>query len=98
MLKWLVEKRFIRRANVGTVSESWDDETPSWVDAAQSASGVSFSTNKTREPTEATFGFQRASSITISTPESFEVEALDTRYEATAMGERVAQLLSLIHI
>ena len=92
MLKWLVEKRFIRRTNVGTISESWDDETPSWVDAAQSASGVSFSSNKTREPTEATFGFQRASSITISTPESFEVEALDTRYEATAMGERVAQL------
>jgi hypothetical protein len=41
MLRWLVEKRFIRRTNIGENHESWDDETPSWVDAAQSASGVS---------------------------------------------------------
>ncbi len=92
MLRWLVEKRFIRRTNVGTVSESWDDETPSWVEAAQSASGVDFKSNKSKEPTEATFGFQRASTIKISTPNSFDVEALDTSYEATPMGERVAQL------
>ena len=32
MLKWLVEKRFVRRTNVGTLEENWDDETPSWVD------------------------------------------------------------------
>jgi helicase len=92
MLRWLVEKRFIRRTNIGDNHESWDDETPSWVDAAQSASGVSFSSNKSKEPTEATFGFQRASRIKISTPVSFDVEALDTCYEATSMGERVAQL------
>ena len=92
MLRWLVEKRFIRRTNIGENHESWDDETPSWVDAAQSASGVSFSSNKSKEPTEATFGFQRASRIKISTPVSFDVEALDTCYEATSMGERVAQL------
>jgi helicase len=92
MLRWLVEKRFIRRTNIGENHESWDDETPSWVDAAQSASGVSFSSNKSKEPAEATFGFQRASRIKISTPVSFDVEALDTCYEATSMGERVAQL------
>ena len=92
MLRWLVEKRFIRRTNIGSIHESWDDETPSWVDAAQSASGVSFTSNKSKEPTEATFGFQRASGIKISTPVSFDVEALDTSYEATSMGERVAQL------
>tara|TARA_B110001452_G_scaffold247171_1_gene233060 strand:- start:2356 stop:3390 length:1035 start_codon:yes stop_codon:yes gene_type:complete len=95
MLRWLVEKRFIRRTNIGSVSESWDDETPSWVEAAQSASGVDFKSTKStksKEPTEATFGFQRASTIKISTPNSFDVEALDTSYEATPMGERVAQL------
>ena len=92
MLRWLVEKRFIRRKSIGTISESWDDETPSWVDAAQSASGVTMSAKKSKEPTEATFGFKRASSIAISSTEIFNVEALDTEYEATAMGERIAQL------
>ena len=92
MLKWLVEKRFVRRTNIGSIEENWDDETPSWVDAAQSASGVSFSKQKSREPTEATFGFQRASSISIEESLSFETEALDNEYEATPMGERVAQL------
>ena len=92
MLKWLVDKRFVRRTNVGSIEENWDDETPSWVDAAQSASGVSFSKSKSREPTEATFGFQRASSITVGNSLSFDTEALDNEYEATPMGERVAQL------
>lgn len=92
MLRWLVEKRFVRRTNAGVVNETWDDDTPSWVDAAQSASGVSLSSNKSKEPIEATFGFQRASKISISTPTSFNVEALDSEYEATPMGERVAQL------
>ena len=92
MLRWLVEKRFVRRTNIGDVSENWDDETPSWVDAAQAASGVSLSKSKTLEPTEATFGFQRASEISISSSMSLDVEALDNEYEATAMGERVAQL------
>ena len=92
MLRWLVEKRFIRRTNVGDNIESWDDDKPSWVDAAQSASGVGLSSTKSKEPTEATFGFQRASRISLSTPTSFDVEALDTSYEATPMGERIAQL------
>ena len=92
MLKWLVDKRFVRRTNVGSIEENWDDETPSWVDAAQSASGVSFSKSKSREPTEATFGFQRASSISVGSSQSFDTEALDNEYEATPMGERVAQL------
>ncbi len=92
MLKWLVDKRFVRRTNVGSIEENWDDETPSWVDAAQSASGVSFSKSKSREPTEATFGFQRASSISVGNALSFDTEALDNEYEATPMGERVAQL------
>lgn len=92
MLKWLVDKRFVRRTNVGSIEENWDDETPSWVDAAQSASGVSFSKSKSREPTEATFGFQRASSISVGNSLSFDTEALDNEYEATPMGERVAQL------
>ena len=92
MLKWLVDKRFVRRTNVGSIEENWDDETPSWVDAAQSASGVSFSKSNSREPTEATFGFQRASSISIGNSQSFDTEALDNEYEATPMGERVAQL------
>ena len=92
MLKWLVDKRFVRRTNMGSIEENWDDETPSWVDAAQSASGVSFSKSKSREPTEATFGFQRASSISVGNSLSFDTEALDNEYEATPMGERVAQL------
>ena len=92
MLKWLVDKRFVRRTNVGSIEENWDDETPSWVDAAQSASGVSFSKSKSREPTEATFGFQRASSISVGNSLSFDTEALDNEYQATPMGERVAQL------
>ena len=92
MLKWLVDKRFVRRTNVGSIEENWDDETPSWVDAAQSASGVSFSKSKSREPTEATFGIQRASSISVGNSLSFDTEALDNEYEATPMGERVAQL------
>ena len=92
MLKWLVDKRFVRRTNVGSIEENWDDETPSWVDAAQSASGVSFSKSKSREPIEATFGFQRASSISVGNSLSFDTEALDNEYEATPMGERVAQL------
>ena len=92
MLKWLVDKRFVRRTNVGSIEENWDDETPSWVDAAQSASGVSFSKSKSREPIEATFGFQRASSISVGNSLSFDTEALDNEYEATPMGARVAQL------
>ena len=62
MLKWLVEKRFIRRTNVGEQEESWNDEIPSWVSAAQSASGVSMVKKKSTEPVEATFGFKKASS------------------------------------
>lgn len=92
MLRWLVEKRFVRRKNIGTINESWDDETPSWVDAAQSASGVKMSARKSKEPIEATFGFQRASSIAVSSTDTLDVEALDTEYEATPMGERIAQL------
>jgi helicase len=92
MLRWLVDKRFIRRVTVGSISETWDDDKPSWVDAAQSASGVSFASKKSKEPIEATFGFQRASKITIETPPSFDVEAADSSYEATPMGERIAQL------
>ena len=92
MLRWLVEKRFIRRTNVGSEEEIWDDEIPSWVDAAQSASGVSISKSKSREPVEATFGFQRASRINVSEISSLDFEAIDNEYEATTMGERVAQL------
>ena len=92
MLRWLVEKRFIRRTNVGSEEEIWNDEIPSWVDAAQSASGVSISKSKSREPVEATFGFQRASRINISEISSLDFEAIDNEYEATNMGERVAQL------
>ena len=50
-LAWLVEKRFVRRTNLGTEEETWDDEVPSWVDVAQSASGVSLSKSSVREPT-----------------------------------------------
>ena len=92
MLRWLVEKRFIRRTNVGTQEEEWDDTIPVWVDAAKSASGVDISRKKSIEPTEATFGFQRASSISVVPKNNFTIEALDTTYEATSMGERVAQL------
>ena len=92
MLRWLVDKRFIRRTNLGTEEEVWDDEVPSWVDAAQLASGVSISKSKSREPVEATFGFQRASKITVAEMSSPEYEATDNEYEATLMGERVAQL------
>ena len=92
MLAWLVEKRFVRRTNLGTEEETWDDEVPSWVDVAQSASGVSFSKSSSREPVEATFGFQKASRIGISSTNQLTYEALDNEYEATPMGERVAQL------
>jgi len=92
MLRWLVDKRFIRRKSIGTINESWDDETPSWVDAAQNASGVKISSKKSKEPIEATFGFQKASKIAISVSQAFDVEALDTEYEATPMGERISQL------
>ena len=92
MLAWLVEKRFVRRTNLGTEEETWDDEVPSWVDVAQSASGVSFSKSSSREPVEATFGFQKASRIGISPSNQLSYEALDNEYEATPMGERVAQL------
>ncbi len=92
MLVWLVEKRFVRRTNLGTEEETWDDEVPSWVDVAQSASGVSFSKSSSREPVEATFGFQKASRIGISPSNQLSYEALDNEYEATPMGERVAQL------
>lgn len=92
MLRWLVEKRFIRRTNVGSEEEDWNDDVPSWVDAAQTASGVSLSKNKSIEPTEVTFGFQKASRISAQASNSFEFEAMDNEYEATPMGERVAQL------
>ncbi len=92
MLRWLVEKRFIRRTNVGSEEEDWNDEVPSWVDAAQTASGVSLSKNKSIEPTEVTFGFQKASRISAQASNSFDFEAMDNEYEATPMGERVAQL------
>ena len=65
---------------------------PSWVDAAQTASGVSLSKNKSTEPAEATFGFRKRqeSHLRLQTP--LEIEAMDNEYEATPMGERVAQL------
>ncbi len=92
MLRWLVEKRFIRRTNVGSEEEDWNDDVPSWVDAAQTASGVSLSKNKSIEPTEVTFGFQKASRISAQASNSFDFEAMDNEYEATPMGERIAQL------
>ena len=91
MLRWLVEKRFIRRTSTGTVIENWDDEIPSWVDVATQASGVSISSKKSYEPVEATFGFRKANTYNF-TEEVPSVESVDSTYEATAMGERVAQL------
>lgn len=90
MLRWLVKKRFIRRTTIGNLEDTWDDEKPSWVDVAQSAAGVSLS--KSSEQVEATFGFQRASRINIPEVSSPDYESLDNEYEATPMGERVAQL------
>tara|TARA_B100000941_G_scaffold95092_1_gene66130 strand:- start:13246 stop:15759 length:2514 start_codon:yes stop_codon:yes gene_type:complete len=93
VLRWLIEKRFVRRKILGTKTESWDDETPSWVDVAKSASGVTIiSEKKSIEPSEATFGFRRASNIEYKLPEFSSMEAFDTEYEATDMGEKVVQL------
>ena len=91
MLGWLVEKRFVRRTNIGTIQESWDDEIPSWISAASNASGVSLTSKKSKEPVEATFGFRKATSFNIA-EEIPTFESLDTTYEATPMGERVAHL------
>ena len=91
MLQWLVEKRFIRRTSTGNAIETWDDEIPTWVDVATQASGVSFSSKKSREPIEATFGFRKATTYN-ATEEFQKVESLDSTYSATPMGERVAQL------
>ena len=95
MLSWLVSKRFIRRTEQHSMTESWDDETPAWLDSALAASGVSLGgVNKSKlEPREATFGFKRASSIVRQEPDTFLGESVDNRYEATAMGERIAQLM-----
>ena len=94
MLSWLVDKRFIRRSIIGKTIENWDDDTPTWVDAAQSASGVKLSTKENRkEPREASFGFQRASEIVRSISNLPLSESPDNFYEATPMGERIAQLM-----
>jgi helicase len=95
MLSWLVSKRFIRRTEQHSMTESWDDETPAWLDSALSASGVSLGgTRKSRlEPREATFGFQRASNIAPTETQTLLGESVENRYEATAMGERIAQLM-----
>ena len=92
MLNWLVEKRFIRRSHQGVEIEEWDDETPIWVDAAKSASGVRMKGSSRRESAEVTLGFTRASSFTNTNLTGSQNEAIDTMYEATPMGERVAQL------
>ncbi len=91
MLGWLVDKRFIRRSNIGTIQEAWDDEVPSWISAASNASGVSLTSKKSTEPVEATFGFRKATSFNVA-EEVPMFESLDTTYEATPMGEKVAHL------
>ena len=94
MLSWLVEKRFIHCTITGDKTESWDDDTPNWVDAAQKASGVKlFEESSKKEPREASFGFQRASDIVYVETGQSNYQSPDNRYEATAMGERIAQLM-----
>ena len=60
------------------------------VDAVQSASELAF-LNLNREPVE-DICLQRASRINVSEISSLDFEAIDNEYEATNMGERVAQL------
>lgn len=92
MLRWLVDKRFIRRRNIGSRNEDWDDDIPSWVDVAKSASGVEMIKERVIEPSEATFGFRKASNIEQQIIDFASTEAFDTEYEATDMGQKVAQL------
>ena len=91
ILRWLVEKRFIKRTNKGTSDETWDDDTPIWVSVAKEASGVNLGGKQIKQSTEATFGFTKATNINY--PDEIPlIEAFDSSYEATAMGERVAHL------
>ena len=95
MLKWLVEKRFIRRKvhDPDIEGDHWDDNSPEWVDAAKNAGGVSLSEPHSRlEPMEVSFGFTPASTLPSRTLSIAGMEADTNVYEATAMGERVAQL------
>jgi helicase len=95
MLKWLVEKRFIRRKvhDPDTAADQWDDNSPEWVDAAKNAGGVSLSEPHSRlEPMEVSFGFTPASTLPSRTLSIAGMEADTNVYEATAMGERIAQL------
>ncbi|MDP6869234.1 MAG: DEAD/DEAH box helicase [Candidatus Poseidoniaceae archaeon] len=92
MLRWLVDKRFIRRKIVGDAEkETWDDETPDWVQVAKATSGVVMTSGRKKtEPSEVTFGFHRASEISYTYEELYE--ASNTEYESTPMGERISQL------
>ena len=90
---WL-KRGLFEGTNIGVEEEDWDDELPSWVDAAQAASGVTMGKKKSVEPAEATFGFQRASRISVQTSTSLEIEALDNEYEATPM---VTKGSSIVH-
>ena len=81
-------KRFVRRTNVGSIEENWDDET--LLGRCGSVGiGCKFLQINLREPTEATFGSKELQASALEFL-SFDTEALDNEYEATPMGERVA--------
>lgn len=78
--------------------ESWDDEVPAWVNVAQEAGGVSLSEERhsTSAPSshgKPSLGFVSATTLNNVGGWSETVgEPPAMKYEATPMGERVAQL------
>ena len=74
MLRWLAEKRFIRRTNIGRRRRLHDEL--SFADAAQAASGVTMGKKKSVEPAEATLIPVSIENIN-SDFEFTEIEALD---------------------
>ena len=78
--------------------ETWDDEVPSWVSVAQDSGGVTLNEETTTAPLRSShgkpsLGFVSATSLNnVGGWNDATIEPPAMKYEATPIGERVAQL------
>ena len=78
--------------------ETWDDEVPSWVSVAQDSGGVTLNEETTTAPLRSShgkpsLGFVSATSLNnVGGWNAATIEPPAMKYEATLIGERVAQL------
>jgi helicase len=106
IVDWLATHHFIVREGVDESivplsaepdegDEDWDDDMPAWAQSASAHEGVDIAASSPEEPRPkrpAVIGFERASALASTQPETVIPDAPGMTYSATSFGERVSRL------